>query len=160
MSAPAPTVSTMQEPAPSPAWNPIAELGRRAHLTIVWIDRGRRGCIDFAAREIQLRRSMRLVERRCVLSHELIHDERGPVPKWMTAREEAAVRQESARRLIVLEDLARALQWSPFITEVAEELDVDVPTLQARLTGLTDDERDSLATLSAHHELDAEDVPT
>lgn len=138
---------------PPSSWNPWAALAERVHLKLRWVEHGRRGCINFATREIQLRRSMAPEERRCVLSHELVHDERGPVPRWLTAREESAVRLESARRLIGLDDLADALLWSSFITEVAEQLAVDVPTLQARLTGLSEVEREQLTDRMAGAEL-------
>lgn len=59
----------------------------------------------------------------------------------MKTREEALVAQEAARRLITLEDLAAALQWSRDPTEVAEELWVDEDTLQTRLAHLTDAEQ-------------------
>lgn len=127
------------------SWNPWRELSTRTHLTVRWVDGGRRGCINYATNVIVLRRSMRFAERRSVVTHELVHDERGPVPKWLEPREEAAVRCESARRLIELPDLAAALQWTSFITEAAAELNVDVPTLQARLVNLTDEERAHLS---------------
>lgn len=128
--------------APDPTrWNPWAELARRRHLRLVWVDRGRRGCLEFATGEIRVRRSMTGRETRCVLTHELVHDERGTVPRWLVPREERAVRRESARRLIALDDLLRAVQWSPHPAEVAEDLQVDLPTLHARLLALTPAER-------------------
>jgi hypothetical protein len=126
------------------AWNPWAELARRTHLRLVWTERGRRGCLEFATGEIRIRRAMPRHESRCVLAHELVHDERGGVPRWLVPREERAVRHEAARRLIPLADLARALQWSSHLPEVAEDLGVDVATLRARLCGLTTDERSRL----------------
>lgn len=127
------------------AWNPWAELARRSHLRVVWTDRGQRGCLEFTSGVISMRRAMPRHESRCVMAHELVHDERGAVPRWLVPREERAVRREAARRLIPLDDLARALQWSPHLPEVAEELGVDLPTLRARLCGLTADERGRLA---------------
>lgn len=114
------------------------------HLTVRWIHQGRRGCINFETNEITLKRSMPFEERRCVVSHELVHDERGPVPRWLEPREEAAVRAESARRLIDVTELVDVLRWTPFIEEAAHELRVDVSTLQARLVNLTDPERSVL----------------
>lgn len=119
-------------------WNPWRELANRPQVKLRWIDEdGRRGCIDFATRTITLRRGMRFEERRCVIAHELIHDERGPVPRWLRPREEAAVREESARRLISLDMLVRALRWADFIEDAAEDAAVDVPTMRARLDTLT-----------------------
>lgn len=114
-------------------WNPWGELEARPHLTLRWIEAGRRGCIDFRTSTITMVRGMLRAERRSVLTHELVHDERGPVPRWLVPREEARVREEAARRLINIHDLAEALRWAYDVHEAAEALDVDVPTLQARL---------------------------
>lgn len=84
-------------------------------------------------------------ERRCTLTHELVHLERGT--RWVDGREESAVDVEAARRLIDLPDLLRALQWAVSydsrparLASMAEELWVDVPTLEARLAHLSADE--------------------
>jgi gp43 len=53
-----------------------------------------------------------VVEERCTLTHKLVHAEHGPFPRWLTAREEAAVNAEAARRLILLDALGEALAWS------------------------------------------------
>lgn len=135
----------MQQP-----WNPWRELSNRPEVKLEWIHRGKRGCIDFTTRTITLRYSMPFEERRCVIAHELVHDERGDVPRWMKPREEAAVRRESARRLITLDELERALRWAEYIEDAAEELRVDVPTLQARLADLTEDERAHLERQLEH----------
>lgn len=91
---------------------------------------------------------------RCVLSHEVIHAERGPSPRWAMAREEEIVSRESARRLIPLEQLGEALAWTLCADEAAEELWIDRPTLLARLRSLTPAERAYLTARLAHH-LDA-----
>lgn len=122
-------------------WNPWRELSNRPHLTLVWVERGRQGCINFATSTITLCRGMEFEERRSVISHELIHDERGPVPRWLKPREESQVRQESARRLIDIYELAEVLRWTRRIEEAAQDLRVDVPTLQARLDHLHPSER-------------------
>lgn len=59
----------------------------------------------------------------------------------LQAREETAVHEIAARRLIELEDLVDVLRWARHATEVADELWVDVPTLLARVRALTVDER-------------------
>lgn len=101
------------------------------------------GQVDFIAGRVTLHAGLSQAQRRCTICHELIHLERGPVPQnpWMKTHEEAFVAQEAARRLITLEDLAAALQWSRDPTEVAEELWVDEDTLQTRLAHLTDAEQ-------------------
>ena len=125
----------------SSAWNPWAELAARPEIELRWIARGGRGCIDFATRVITLNLAMGHAERRSVVSHELVHDERGPVPRWLVPREEAWVRQESARRLVDLHELADVMRGAEYIEDVAEDLGVDVPTLRTRLEHLHPSER-------------------
>lgn len=98
---------------------------------------------DWARRVVTVDCRLSAVQRRCTLAHELVHVERGPVPRdpWLAAREEAAVEAEAARRLIPLDALAGALAWSRRPDEVAEELWVDVQTLAVRIGGLSDVER-------------------
>lgn len=101
------------------------------------------GCVDWARRVVTVDCRLSAAQRRCTLAHELVHIERGPVPRdpWLAAREEAAVEAEAARRLIPLDALAGALAWSRRPDEVAEELWVDVQTLAVRIGGLSDVER-------------------
>ncbi|MGW6376286.1 hypothetical protein ACWFRB_09505 [Rhodococcus sp. NPDC055112] len=84
-------------------------------------------------------------ERRCTLTHELVHVERGPVPDepHLAAREERCVDRITARRLITLDDLVDALIWNRrrVDDDTAEELWVDLRTLQIRIRELTDRER-------------------
>lgn len=86
--------------------------------------------------------------RRCALTHEIVHIERGDTActGWHAQRQERAVERESARRLITTEELVRGLQWSQDEHELADELWVDVPTIRARLDGLTPDERAEIAS--------------
>lgn len=88
---------------------------------------------------------------RSVLSHEAVHAERGPYPRWLYRREEEEVSRESARRLIPIRALAEALAWSLHADVVAEELDVDVPTLMARIRGLHPAERAFILRRTEHH---------
>lgn len=76
------------------------------------------------------------VERRCSLTHEIIHAERGDTDCH------PSVHKEAARRLIVLDDLANALMvhgedWP----RVADDLWVDDDTLTVRLQHLHPSER-------------------
>ncbi|BBZ27515.1 hypothetical protein MMAD_18100 [Mycolicibacterium madagascariense] len=89
-------------------------------------------------RRIWLARGLTQAERRCTLTHELVHRERGPVPTEPTAaaREERVVDEIAARRLITYEALAEGLRWSRHPRELAEHLWVDEPTLQTRMTTL------------------------
>lgn len=80
-------------------------------------------------------------ERRCTLTHEIIHLERGPCPPGLAAarREEAVVNELTARRLITADALINAFRWQPHPNpaDMAEELWVDVPTLDTRIRTLS-----------------------
>ncbi|VXB25968.1 conserved hypothetical protein [Arthrobacter sp. 9V] len=95
---------------------------------------------------IWLDRALNQVERRCTLTHELVHIERGHTSCQPTAVEKA-VRVETARRLICLDDLAKQLAWSRSLTELAEELWVTEGVLLDRLTSLTSAEWATLKTV-------------
>lgn len=110
-----------------------------------------RGMCRWNRRTILLDIRLSRVEERCTLAHELVHAERGPFPRWATAREEAAVDAEAARRLIPLDALGEALAWSLHPTVAAEELDVDPPTLEALLRNLAAAEVEALRRRLQHH---------
>lgn len=97
---------------------------------------------------IWLRPGLTQAERRCALTHELIHLERGPVPKQpvLAAAEERIVADLAARRLIPLGTLTEALHWVDLADcdALAEELWVDDVTLRNRLQHLTQSERDTV----------------
>jgi hypothetical protein len=93
---------------------------------------------------IALRAGTSAAQRRCTLTHELVHLERGvrDCGPWAD-REEASVEAEAARRLITVHDLRRALRelgCRPTLAPLATALDVDSQTLRTRLAGLTADE--------------------
>jgi hypothetical protein len=88
---------------------------------------------------IWLDKRLSQVERRCALTHELIHIEDahdGCQPPAI----EAKVRAEAARRLVKLDHLAKAMQWSLSFDELADELWVTPEVLQDRIKHLTDAE--------------------
>ncbi len=125
-------------------WNPWRELRRRSHIVfrlailpdetgggVYWPRAGR------AALIIDPRLSR--VDRRAVLAHELVHDERGGgadhsdmPPSWapVVARDEAAVDQEVARRLVPADLLLRFCEVMALLDigvmahHVAEHFDV------------------------------------
>lgn len=74
-------------------------------------------------------------EKRCSLAHAVAHLDLGH-PEisrgYFEAREEAEANQMAARRLIRIDDLAAVLAWTRYRTEIAAELDVDLPTLAVR----------------------------
>jgi hypothetical protein len=93
---------------------------------------------------IALRAGTSAAQRRCTLTHELVHLERGvgDCGPW-SGREELLVHREVARRLIPVADLAtavRELGGDAVLAELAQALDVDLETAQLRLDMLTSDE--------------------
>ena len=110
-----------------------------------------RGLCQWSRRLILLDIRLGRIEERCTLTHEIVHAERGPFPRWATAREEAAVNAEAARRLIPLDALGEALAWSLHPAVAAEELDVDPPTLEALLRDLAAAEVEVLRRRLKHH---------
>lgn len=126
-------------------WNPWAALREREHIDFeihrlpdsmgggvhaVWPD---------GKAQIVLDDRLSFVERRCGLSHELIHDERGgvidsihaPRPlRELASREERSVDREVSRRLVPPDELKRFVSARVGVDlgvtawEVAEEFDV------------------------------------
>jgi len=93
---------------------------------------------------IALRAGTSAAQRRCTLTHEIVHLERGvgDCGPW-SGREELQVHREVARRLIPVADLAaavRELGGSAVLAELAQALDVDLETARLRLDLLTADE--------------------
>lgn len=80
--------------------------------------------------------------RRCTLTHEITHLERGPVPDHphYSILEEHTVEVLSARRLITTPALVDALAWTQHPHELADELWVTVDTLTTRVQHLTREE--------------------
>lgn len=97
---------------------------------------------------IALRAGTSSGQRRCTLTHELIHLERGILDcgPWLQ-REEVHVHTEVSRRLIPLATLAaaiRALGGADDPAALAQWLEVDSETLAMRLSGLSAIERRTL----------------
>lgn len=95
-------------------------------------------------RAIVMDKRLTQVERRSVLAHELGHVIREDVPcgsEILDARQESVVDQWAARKLITLDALTDALQWSDDPHEVAEALWVTVDLLEVRLRHLHPSER-------------------
>ncbi|WGH80627.1 ImmA/IrrE family metallo-endopeptidase [Auritidibacter ignavus] len=83
---------------------------------------------------------MNQVERRCALTHELVHLEFGHVG-CQPAGVERGVRVETARRLITVEQLAEWVPWALSFEELASELWVTEMVLADRVDNLNADER-------------------
>lgn len=119
-------------------WKVWGELARRPHLDLVWaILRGHRGRIEDTAdgrRQITIEARLNQRDRRAVLAHELVHDERvlfaPSTPVAVIRKEEAWVMNETARRLVPLDELdalvRQAVLDDQSVTwrEVAEWFDV------------------------------------
>ena len=122
---------------------------------LVWarLPEGVLGYTDHEARRIVMERSQLQAERRSTLAHELGHAIAGPTldHPWWRARDEAQVQRDAARRLLPLDELGDALAWSHTIEEAADELWVDVPTLQCRLDHLHPSERAYLRRRAEGH---------
>lgn len=90
-------------------------------------------------------------ERRCTLTHELLHVERGTA--CGSAVEEHIVNLLAAKRLITLDELVDGYLWvrHPGAEELAEQLWVDLPTLCTRMANL---DRVELAELDFRLESD------
>lgn len=120
--------------------NPWGRLRALADWLIAWahLPGDVVGLTHHDARVIVLDRRLTQAERRSTLAHELEHVRRGPVPAdpVLAAREEEAVNRAAARQLIDIVWLGEALAWTTSLDEVADELWVDRPTLEARLRSL------------------------
>ncbi|ORI13476.1 hypothetical protein [Rhodococcus sp. 1168] len=128
------------------SWHPWRHLrDHHPHVHVTYPDGGT-GCLGRWTEDgIEINRHSNQRERRCTLTHEIVHVERGPVPKdlRLARREETIVDCIAARRLIELDRLVDVLAWNRHRVddEAAEELWVDLPTLIARVRNLTEDER-------------------
>lgn len=126
-------------------WRALSEI-EGVHLVVADLPGHRRGEINFETRTITLHPRLDPIERRCTLAHELVHLERGPVLIRQTDREERIVSAIAAQRLVSVEVLAAALQWSDDPRVIADELGVDERTIRVRLANLDESERHTLRT--------------
>lgn len=143
--------------APFHPWRVLASDW--AHVEVEHTDdlpAGRRGDTN-GVDLIRLRRRLLQVERRCTLTHELVHLEHahdGPC----TPGHEASVDREAARRLIPWDRLLAAVRWARSEEELADELWVTVHVLRARVAELRADELLEIARAAhdAHHTMPPE----
>lgn len=101
---------------------------------------------------IALRAGTSAAQRRCTLTHELVHLERGvrDCGPW-AAREELHVHREAALRLIGPDELARSVRdlgGTEDLAALAYALDVDMQTLRLRLELVTPAERARIRTVA------------
>lgn len=104
------------------------------------------GCVDHERRIIWLKRGLTPAQWRCTLAFEIGHFEHGPMPPnpELAAARRAAATDWAARRLIPTNCLVFAFQRSTHLQAIADDLCVDLPTLRARLRGMTDHEQDAV----------------
>lgn len=128
-------------------WHPWRYLrDHHPHIDVHFVDlRPRRLLGRVTRRGIEIDQGSLQRERRSTLTHELIHLERGPVPRhpYFALREERTVEELTARQLIPLRDLVDAYIWCQgrVDDEMADELWVDLDVLQTRIRTLTPCER-------------------
>ncbi|KOS56460.1 hypothetical protein Rruber_02716 [Rhodococcus ruber] len=126
-------------------WHPWRHIGKHhPHIRVTCRDvlpDGLKGA--WTGDTVYLDPSLGQASRRWVLTHEIHHIERGPVPDdpYLSAIEERIVDILSARKLIPLPQLVDALVWTQDHHELAEELWVDVDAIAVRLDNLTPAER-------------------
>lgn len=132
-------------------YHPWRELRALDGVVVTWSDLpgDLRGFTDGVG-AIHLDRSLNRVERRCTLTHELLHRHYGH-RQGCRGLDEALVVQETARKLITLDALARAAAWSRSVHELADELWVTEDVLNVRLAHLHPAERALLTRATAHH---------
>ena len=118
-------------------WNPWRALRARPHVTLQWaMLRSARGLWvpNGATATIYLDVRLSRRERRCVLAHELVHDERGiaygpGTPRALVDLEERAVTAIAVERLVPATELEQLANRGPIeMWEVADHFDVDQPT--------------------------------
>jgi hypothetical protein len=134
------------EPEDEPAYDPETDLARRwPEVRVVVEPMAGRLLGELRYPVIALRAGTSAAQRRCTLTHEIVHLERGTgdCGPW-AAREEQLVQQEVARRLIPPGRLREALREAGGDADrraLARLLDVDLETLQVRLALLSPVER-------------------
>ena len=129
-------------------WHPWRHIAQRhPHIRVTCdyvLPEHRRGL--WTTEGIYLDRRLTQAGRRCTLTHEIIHLERGEVPNhpYFAAYEEHVVEVLTARTLIALPQLVDAALWTQHPYELADELWVDVDTLLTRVQHLTREERTTI----------------
>lgn len=125
-------------------FNPWRRLRELDHVELVWVAvPGLLGATD-GRRVIHLHPQQSQAQRRSTLAHELAHLELRHGPGG-TPREERDAGALAAMWLVPLDRLVDAARWARSLDELADELWVDVETVQIRLATLADAERDEVA---------------
>ena len=127
-------------------WNPWEELREHwEHVTLHYapsLEVSDALAYTDGAENIWILDGLTVAERRCTLTHELIHLERRD-EGHQGDKIERLVEREAARRLIPLDNLLEA-DWAQPLEKIADDLWVDEATLEVRLATLGEAERDKL----------------
>jgi len=121
-------------------YHPWQELRNRPDITLTWQQLAPGRLAETDGHDIWMAPHPMQTWRRCTLAHELAHIDLGHTDGCSPA-EETQASVLAARRLIPIESLADALVWSPLPEIVADQLWVDLDTLEVRLGHLHPAER-------------------
>lgn len=126
------------------AYHPWRELRQNTGITVEWVRLHHKRAMTNGIDTIYMDKRALQVERRCSLTHEMIHIERRHTSCQPPAIEKD-VRAEAARRLILIADLAAQLAWARSLDELADELWVTPEVLADRIANLNGRERELLS---------------
>ena len=135
------------------SYNPYSELAARPDWTLCFtpLPGEERGRWYDRLQTMLVRRDLTQVERRCTVAHEIEHALAGDEPQndpVLDARREELRHRAAARKLIDFADLMRARKLYPDDpAQAAEELHVDLETLETRVRWLTKGERTRLLSV-------------
>lgn len=138
---------THGHPYASTMWHPWKALHEASEIELIWTENLPDGMLGATnGKQIWLSLKQLQVERRCTLTHELVHIERGHNGCQPTAVEKQ-VCAEAARRLITIDQLRAWLPWALSMEELADCLWVDEATLKTRMENLTAEELRELSVV-------------
>lgn len=125
-------------------FQPWGKLRQLAHIAIIWTrPHSHASAATDGTSRIWLDPELTQIERRCALTHELIHihyGHRGCQPRAIERR----VCLEAARLLVKFEHLAEQAHWAHTMGELAEELSVTEAVLVDRFQTLDGDQLQQL----------------
>lgn len=107
---------------------------------------GIQGCVDHERRIIWIAKNLTPVQRRSVLAYEIGQLQQGPTSPHpcLAVAQRRAAEDWAARMLIPTEDFLTGFMVSFDLREIAAYLEVDLPTLRARIRGGSDEEQDAI----------------
>lgn len=121
-------------------FNPWGTLRHFAHIAIIWTrPHSNLPAATDGHRRIWIDPKLNRVERRCALTHELLHLQRGHTgcqPQSI----ERSIELEAARLLVRFQDLQQHASWALSLAELAEDLMVTEAVLINRFQTLDGDQ--------------------